>query len=133
MMAPPPCSAKMSPTTATCSATLALEPFSSTKSVGATASDIPEATRFWPERWLQATPEPQRFESARSIPFGSGPRICPGRSLALLEMRLVLGMVYRHFEVERTIAAAAVHERFAFSMTPTRLPARVQLRAALMA
>jgi hypothetical protein len=31
-----------------------------------------------------------------AFPFGSGPRVCPGRSLALLEMQVVLALLYKH-------------------------------------
>lgn len=94
----------------------------------AVSTDVADATRFWPERWLPSTRGEQRFDTSRAIPFGSGPRICPGRSLALLEMRLVLANVARHFELERVTAAGAVGERFAFSMTPTELAVRVRRR-----
>src|SRR6185436_6319590 len=57
----------------------------------------PEA--FRPERWLEQGLTPH--DAAAHIPFGSGPRICPGRSLALLEMKVVLGMLYRNFSVVR--------------------------------
>ncbi len=95
----------------------------------AVSASVLDAERFVPERWLQATPAAQRFDTSLAIPFGSGPRICPGRSLALLEMRLVLATLYDQFDIERSIAAEAVGECFAFSMTPTQLPARVRLRA----
>lgn len=95
----------------------------------AVAADVPEANRFLPERWLAKTPADQREGTARAIPFGSGPRICPGRSLALLEMRVVLASLYRNFDIERTVTASRIGERFAFSMSPTLLPARVRLRS----
>jgi cytochrome P450/nitrite reductase/ring-hydroxylating ferredoxin subunit len=76
---------------------------------------------FRPERWLRGTDD-----AATSIPFGSGPRICPGRGLAALEAKLVLAMLYGSFDVERVGAAADVEERFAFTMFPVGL--KVQLR-----
>lgn len=94
----------------------------------AVRDDVMDADRFVPERWLQATPAARRFDTALAIPFGSGPRICPGRSLALLEMRVVLATLYQHFDIERAVPRDAVREHFAFSMTPTQLPARVRLR-----
>lgn len=92
------------------------------------SAQVAEADRFWPERWLPETESAQRMDGALAIPFGSGPRICPGRSLALLEMRLVLTSVYRRFDVERCVPAGAVDERFAFAMMPSQLPARIRLR-----
>jgi cytochrome P450/nitrite reductase/ring-hydroxylating ferredoxin subunit len=83
------------------------------------------AETFLPERWLEPI-SAGAHEPATHIPFGSGPRICPGRSLALLEMKLVLAMLYKNFEVVRVGESADVRELFAFTMGPQGL--RVQLR-----
>jgi cytochrome P450/nitrite reductase/ring-hydroxylating ferredoxin subunit len=79
--------------------------------------------QFRPERWIEPT---GAHEPSAYFPFGSGPRICPGRSLALLEMKVVLAMLYKNFEVIRQGRAADVRELFAFTMGPAGL--RVQLR-----
>lgn len=84
---------------------------------------------FRPERWLAATQATAPHETGAHMPFGSGPRICPGRSLALLEMKLVLSMIYRSFDVERVGDAANVHEAFAFTMSPVGLKVRLRPRA----
>lgn len=81
---------------------------------------------FSPERWLDAGPGPH--EPSTLLPFGSGPRICPGRSLAIVEMRVVLSMLYRHFEVERIGQASDVRELFTFTMTPVGLRVRLRRR-----
>jgi cytochrome P450 len=57
-----------------------------------------------PRRWLSETAGAHNVSA--HIPFGSGPRICPGRGLALLEMKLLLSMLYRNFNVERVGGAA---------------------------
>ena len=54
---------------------------------------------FRPERWLDDWSG--AHEVSAHLPFGSGPRMCPGRSLALLEMKTCLAMLYRSFDVER--------------------------------
>jgi cytochrome P450/nitrite reductase/ring-hydroxylating ferredoxin subunit len=81
---------------------------------------------FRPDRWLEHPASLARAASAH-IPFGSGPRICPGRTLALVEMRLVLATLYASFDVDRIGPASAVTERFSFVMSPQGL--RVRLRA----
>ena len=82
---------------------------------------------FRPERWLG--PPPGAHEAATHVPFGSGPRICPGRSLALLEMRVVLASLAKAFTFERVGARDGVTETFAFTMAPTNLKVRVKARA----
>jgi cytochrome P450 len=62
------------------------------------------------------------------VPFGSGPRICPGRSLALLEIRVVLATLVRSFELERVGQAQDVGEEFGFTLTPTGLRMRLRRR-----
>jgi cytochrome P450/nitrite reductase/ring-hydroxylating ferredoxin subunit len=83
---------------------------------------------FRPERWLAERPAGAAHEPGAAMPFGSGPRICPGRSLALLEMRVVLATLVRNFDLERVGSAADVHEHFAF--TVARLRVRLRPRAA---
>jgi cytochrome P450 len=83
---------------------------------------------FRPERWLDERPVAPH-EPGAHMPFGSGPRICPGRTLALLEMRLVLSMLHASFDVARVGEAAGVRERFAFTMHPVGLSVRLQQRA----
>ena len=81
---------------------------------------------FMPERWTRGEAEGKPHDPAVHVPFGSGPRMCPGRALALLEMRIVLAAVYRTFDVERVGASADVREVAAFTMAPSGL--RVKLR-----
>jgi cytochrome P450 len=81
---------------------------------------------FMPERWT--TPSGTHNPSAHN-PFGSGPRLCPGRSLALLEMKVVLATLYRNFEVERHGRAGDVREQFSFTMSPIGLRVRLHPRA----
>jgi nitrite reductase/ring-hydroxylating ferredoxin subunit len=77
-----------------------------------------------------STPPGAAHEPGAHIPFGSGPRLCPGRSLALLEMRVALAMVFGSFSVERVGDRDAVEERFAFTMGPRRLRLRLTRRPA---
>ncbi len=63
------------------------------------------------------------------MPFGSGPRLCPGRTLALLELRVALATLSRSFTLERVGERAAVEERFAFTMYPRKLRVRLRHRA----
>ena len=56
------------------------------------AADIAD---FRPPRWREDATALRKA----SMPFGAGPRLCPGRGLALLEMTMVLAMLARRFEL----------------------------------
>lgn len=90
--------------------------------------DDPQA--FRPERWTDhpaaragGTHEPRAHNQ-----FGAGPRVCPGRHLAAVEMRLVLSMLLRHFEVELACDPSTIDEICAFTVMPSRMPVRLRLR-----
>jgi len=87
--------------------------------------DAPEA--FRPARWLGA--EDARLAAARKalMPFGGGPRFCPGRYLALAEIKMVATMLARNFRITRQ--PGAVGERYQLSMMPTNLRVRLEARA----
>jgi cytochrome P450 len=57
------------------------------------------------------------------MPFGAGPRICPGRYLALAEMKMVLAMLLASFRIESvdTPDGQPVQERLALTMSPVGL------------
>ena len=85
--------------------------------------------RFDPERWLEkreGCPHDRRV----FLPFGGGPRLCPGRALALLEIRAVLAMLCRNFDLEPVGTGREVHEYLAFTMMPAGLKVRFRRRAA---
>jgi cytochrome P450 len=54
--------------------------------------------------------------------------MCPGRSLALLEMKTFLSMLYKSFDVERVGASGDVSELFGFTMSPAGLRVRLHSR-----
>jgi cytochrome P450/nitrite reductase/ring-hydroxylating ferredoxin subunit len=94
-----------------------------------------EPQAFRPARWLDAGAGGPHDPGAGGphdpgalMPFGSGPRLCPGRSLALLEMRVVLGTLFHAFDVERVGERRDVEERFAFTMGPRGLRVRLHRR-----
>ena len=77
-------------------------------------------TSFNPARWL--TPRDAARERI-SMPFGAGPRICPGRNLALLEISLVTSMLFRNFQIQslRTADGTEVQEHLSFTMGASKL------------
>ncbi len=81
---------------------------------------------FVPERWLVS--QGARVDPRANLAFGSGPRICPGRALALLECSMVAAMVVRHFDLELVDTGKPVDERFDFTMRPENLRIRLAPR-----
>lgn len=76
--------------------TVAVSPWAATHS----RLNFHEPDMFRPERWLG---EDERFSSDQlnaSLPFGTGPRVCIGRNLAYLEMRLLLSHLLWNFDIE---------------------------------
>ncbi|MBV8105000.1 MAG: cytochrome P450 [Hyphomicrobiales bacterium] len=82
---------------------------------------------FRPERWLEHAGG--AHNGSALLPFGSGPRMCPGRSLALLEMKTLLAMLTKTFDLERVGTSADVSELFGFTMSPANLRVRLNARA----
>jgi cytochrome P450 len=91
---------------------------------------VPRATAFEPERWLADGHPGAMAASARrtSMPFGAGPRICPGRYLALMEMKLAIATLLGGFDITSvdTAHGGPAEERLSFTMTPVGL--RMALR-----
>lgn len=95
---------------------------------------FPEPQAFRPERWLADGGPAQAAASAKrvSMPFGAGPRVCPGRYMALLEIKLCAAMLLREFEIEAidTPDGGDARERLEFTMRPEGLTMRLRQRAA---
>ena len=89
-----------------------------------------EGARFDPDRWL-VPPESRTCPHDRRafVPFGAGPRLCPGRSLALLQIRTVLAMLCRNFQVEPVRDGGDVDELLAFTMMPSNWSVHLRRRS----
>ncbi|MHB1668134.1 MAG: cytochrome P450 [Thiomonas sp.] len=93
----------------------------------------PDPAGFTPEQmaaldYLDACAQETMRLKRVSMPFGAGPRICPGRYLALLEMNMAMAMLLSSFGIE-TVAPAeggTTREHLSFSMGPVGL--RMRLR-----
>ncbi|KAI9591714.1 cytochrome P450 [Syncephalis fuscata] len=58
---------------------------------------FPDPHKFYPDRWLNASPEQLAIMKINFAPFSVGPRACIGRNLAWMELRLTLVELLRHF------------------------------------
>lgn len=98
---------------------------------------VPNAAAFEPERWLTdgdsansvvaSATSPKRI----SMPFGAGPRICPGRYLALLEMKMAIALLLGRFDILSvgTASGQPAAEQLAFTMMPVGLRMRLRERS----
>jgi cytochrome P450 len=98
---------------------------------------FPDAKAFQPERWLSPSEgeAPGTVGNAKrvSMPFGAGPRVCPGRYLALLEIKMAMAMLLQNFELlgVDTPDGGEAQELMSFTMVPVGL--RIRLRKRPMA
>ena len=97
-------------------------------------AQLPEAAAFRPERWQSEDCQRARASAATarrvSMPFGAGPRICPGRYLALLEIKVAVATLLSRFEIESvdTPDGQPARERLSFTMAPVGLTMRLRER-----
>lgn len=76
--------------------TVAVPPWVSTHS----AVHFREPDAFRPERWLGEDDKYRHDHLHASLPFGTGPRVCIGRNLAYMEMRLITAHLLWRFDLE---------------------------------
>jgi cytochrome P450 len=98
---------------------------------GLKEANFPAPQAFDPQRWLEGRNEGNALSAAKRVvmPFGAGPRICPGRYLALAEIKMVAAMLLANFELKYvgTADGADPAERLALTMAPQGL--EMELRA----
>ena len=93
-------------------------------------SHFGDAKSFDPTRWLMSKQEQKLPHDRRSFaPFGGGSRICPGRNLALLQIRAVLAMLCRNYDLRTARSLDDVTEELAFTMLPLNLSIKLKRRS----
>jgi len=88
---------------------------------------FPQADAFEPERWLAGDAHGRNAAKRVAMPFGGGPRICPGRYLALLEMKMAMAMLLGRFDIQSVATADGgdPQEHMALTMAPVGLQMRL--------
>jgi cytochrome P450 len=106
----------------------------------ADAKNFADPQRYDPWRWMHkgehggehSTHDGQSNAGAHDVraylQFGAGPRVCPGRHLATVEMRLALSMLMNEFSIEMAIDPAKIQEVQAFTMVPDTMPVKLTRR-----
>jgi cytochrome P450 len=93
-----------------------------TRHVAVNPANFGEPDRFNPDRWLQPEASAACPHNTQAfLPFGTGPRFCPGRNLALAEIKIVLAMLCRNFDLALTDPTQPVVEKLSFTMLPDNL------------
>ena len=104
--------------------------------VGTQEANFSQANEFRPERWLHAAEESAEERTGAHntkafMPFGAGPRFCPGRQLAMLQIKMVTAMLCRDFEVSRPKDAPPMEEIYNFTVGPTHVYATMSPRRSI--
>jgi len=91
------------------------------------------AGAFRPERWIAGEgAAANSIGSAKRVvmPFGAGPRMCPGRYLALAEIKMCAAMLLANFEIDSvgTADGGAPQEEIALTMYPVWLRMKLSAR-----
>jgi len=85
-----------------------------------------EPATFIPERWLATTCPVHGNHNPDAIHvFGGGARYCPGKNLAVHEMKMALSMICQNFDFNLLVKPEEVKEIFAFTMYPENLKIRL--------
>jgi len=90
-----------------------------------------DAPSFRPDRWLGAELAHGAASANRiAMPFGAGPRVCPGRHLAMLEIKMALAVLLGRFDIESVAARSGGEplEELSFTMSPEPLAVRLRRR-----
>jgi cytochrome P450 len=92
-----------------------------------------EPDAFRPERWLSGEgAAAHSLTSAKRVvmPFGAGPRMCPGRYLALAEIKMAAAMLLANFDIQSVATADGKdpREQIALTMYPLGLEMRLAVK-----
>lgn len=91
-----------------------------------------DAAAFKPERWLQEGSVAASATSSKRVamPFGAGPRVCPARYLALLEIKMAMAMLLSRFDIVGvdTPDGQGAQEHMALTMEPVGMSMRLRAR-----
>ncbi|KAF5973885.1 cytochrome P450 monooxygenase [Fusarium bulbicola] len=63
--------------------------------------------RFLPRRWIDSSEEERKALDAQLVPFGYGGRICLGKALATMELKLLIAGLYLEYESMATSVTSA--------------------------
>lgn len=60
---------------------------------------FPDESRFCPSRWLEADESTSARLNASVIPFGYGARVCLGKGMANMEIKILLAAMFLRYDI----------------------------------
>ncbi|GES72807.1 cytochrome P450 [Rhizophagus clarus] len=66
---------------------------------------------FNPDRWTN-NPDPKQFNNYYQ--FGGGVRVCPGRKMALAEVKTIVALLYRNYDIELVDKVSPLNYKYDF-------------------
>lgn len=88
---------------------------------------FPDPLAFVPDRWMPGAVGLQKAEE-HFVPFGYGPRVCPGATLALAELALATAMLAHTFDMTLACPAGEVKRVIEATATCSKMPIRFARR-----
>ena len=99
------------------------------RQAGMLEPQIGDPKSYLPERWLGHLRPPDLSHEPRAVmPFGAGPRLCPGRALAGAEIKTAVAAILKAFVLRPPANGRIPEERFDFVTVPTNLWLRLEPR-----
>lgn len=80
-----------------------------------------DSNQFNPGRWPAFSTEQKKQSAVALAPFGGGPRLCPGMQLSLIEQKVILIELIKHFNIALDNNNAPVNSEYRFAVSPTNL------------
>lgn len=87
-----------------------------------------QPNEFKPERWLSMSEAQLKQVNKDLMPFGGGTRLCPGRLLSLVEMKMALIEMLRRYRFTRPEGYSAGKELLNFTLMPDQVMVTVTAR-----
>ena len=91
-------------------------------------SDWTDPDAFNPDRWLTTSSDKKKRNKNAFMQFGGGIRVCPGKNLALAEMKTFMALLYRKYDVELVDKVAPLKYHYSFNRQCDELKVKIKPR-----